>query len=310
MGAIDVLLSGASGQLGFELQRRLKARGASFLALDRSDWDVTQPEQTRKLLSQHTPRVVINCAAYTAVDRAEQEAELARSINGEAPPAVFEACRSHGALFVHISTDFVFGSGRPPGGAFWQPEDPAEPRGVYAKTKREGELALLQAAGPERGGLALVRTSWVYSVHGANFPRTILRLLGDAARPELRVIEDQVGRPTNALRLAEWLDHFLIQRTDSEAGLPGGVYHFANSGVCSWYDFACAIQEEALQAGLLKHSKPIHPIPTEAYPTPAPRPRFSVLDLTSAREILPEIPHWRDDLRIFMQELKQSGASA
>jgi dTDP-4-dehydrorhamnose reductase len=194
-----------------------------------------------------------------------------------------------GARFVHISTDFVFDgmSGRP-----WKPEDPTAPLGAYGASKLAGEVAVAAAA----PGALIVRTAWVYGPTGANFLATMLRLM--ASRPELRVVADQIGTPTSTLDLADAL--WRLARTDTH-----GILHYTNAGAASWYDFAVAIAEEAVESGLLAQAPPVIPIATADYPTPAARPAFSVLDKTAAFALLGgPAPHWRAALRTVLAKMR------
>jgi dTDP-4-dehydrorhamnose reductase len=284
---MKALILGAGGQVGRALAAAAP-EGAETVALRRADCDVSDPAALRKALASVRPEVVFNAAAYTAVDKAESEPGAARRLNGEAPGLIAEAARAAGARTVHVSTDFVFG-----GAAEGQrrPQDPARPEGVYALTKLEGETAAL-SADPDA---LIVRTAWVYAPVGANFVNTMLRLM--AEREELRVVADQVGTPTWAPSLAAGLWRL------AERGA-GGIHHFTDSGVASWYDFAVAIAEEARHLGLLEAPARIVPIPTSDYPTPAKRPAFSVLDKSATWALLGAAPpHWRVNLRANLREL-------
>ena len=216
-----------------------------------------------RALDRYEPGVVLNAAAYTAVDRAENETRQANLVNAVGAGNLARGAQQLGARLIHVSSDYVFsGAGNRP----YQPLDPMEPLGAYGRSKRDGEVAVLEA-----GGHALVlRSAWLYSVHGANFVRTILRLARE--RGHLRVVWDQVGSPTWAAGLARIMWQ-LAERRDVT-----GILHHADVGVTSWYDFALAIVEEAARRGLLPGAVPVEPIATVDYPTRAPRPAFSVLD--------------------------------
>ena len=277
-----VLLLGAGGQLGRALWE-FRPSGVEVVRSARDDLDLTRPVDIEAALKAASPDLILNAAAYTAVDRAEREFELACAVNAEAPAALARLARAGGIRLVHVSTDFVFPGDR---GRPWRPEDPPRPVNRYGESKAEGEKAI-QSLGHS---LALiVRTGWVYAPWGHNFFRTILRLLGE--RDELHVIDDQVGTPTSALSLARFLWKVAMREDLS------GILHWSDAGVASWYDFACAIEEEARNAGLLKRLVPIHPIPTEAYPLPARRPFQAILDKseTIARTGLEPV-HWRTAL--------------
>jgi len=277
-----VLVTGAGGQLGWELQRcdRPELRLA---ALARKDLDVTRPDEVRRVLDQVRPRVVINAAAYTAVDRAESEPEAAFLINRDAAALLAEECRRRDIRLLHVSTDFVFDGTR---GHPYKPDDPANPLGVYGRSKRAGEEAVLELH--PHGG-AIVRTAWLYSAHGANFVKTMLRLFSQ--REEVAVVCDQVGTPTWAHHLARFLLH-LAAREDA----PPPILHFTDAGVASWYDLAVAVEEET--RGARERRVRVRPIPSSAYPTPAKRPGYSVLDKEETWRLWPEDPvHWREALR-------------
>lgn len=281
------LILGAGGQVGRALAAAAPP-GSEAIALGRADCDVGDEAALRSAIRSARPDVVFNAAAYTAVDKAESEPEAARRLNGEAPGLIAAAAREAGARTVHVSTDFVFG-GAAEGPR--RPQDPPRPEGVYARTKLEGEGSA-SAADPEA---LIVRTAWVYAPAGTNFVNTMLRLM--AERDELRVVADQVGTPTWAPSLAAALWRL--------AGLrAGGIHHFTDSGVASWYDFAVAIAEEAREIGLIEAPARIVPIATADYPTPAKRPAWSVLDKSSTWALLGgAAPHWRVNLRADLREL-------
>lgn len=290
MSPTTVLLTGAGGQLGRELQLTAPA-GVTLISLDRGALDISQPEAVRRVVGELCPDWVLNAAAYTAVDRAEGEEALALQINAEGAGHLAAACASTGTGLVHVSTDFVFDgeSGHP-----YTPEAMPAPLGAYGRSKLEGERAVL-AAHPRA---LIVRTGWVYSRFGSNFVKTMLRLM--AERDSLAVVCDQIGTPTWARSLAQTLwaavDRPLLQ----------GIYHWSDAGVCSWYDFAVAIAEEGLAAGLLSHSPELRPIPASEYPTPARRPAYSVLDKQQSWQDLGVAPiHWRVQLRAMLQDLKE-----
>ena len=292
MNPTTVLLTGAGGQLGRELQLTAPA-GVTLISLDRGALDISQPEEVRRVFGELRPNWVLNAAAYTAVDRAEGEEALALQINAEGAGHLAAACASTGTGLVHVSTDFVFDgeSGHP-----YTPEARPAPLGAYGRSKLEGERAVL-AAHPRA---LIVRTGWVYSRFGSNFVKTMLRLL--AERDSLAVVCDQIGTPTWARGLAQTLwaavDRPLLQ----------GIYHWSDAGVCSWYDFAVAIAEEGLAAGLLSRSPELRPIPASEYPTPARRPACSVLDKQQSWRDLGVAPiHWRVQLRAMLQDLKEHG---
>lgn len=287
-----ILLVGAQGQLGWELQRTAPA-GLTLHALDRAALDITDAAAVQACVEALRPGLIINAAAYTAVDRAEQEPALAYAVNRDGPAHLAAAAAACGARLVHVSTDFVFDGtlGRP-----YRPEDPVKPLGVYGASKAAGEAAVREALG---GAALILRTAWVYSAHGANFVKTMLRLMRE--RERLGVVADQVGTPTWARDLARALWRA------AELGLTG-THHWTDAGVASWYDFAVAIQEEALALGLLTRPIPIDPIATADYPTPARRPAYSVLDKTAFWTALGRpAGHWRVGLRGMLKELRVEG---
>lgn len=287
-----VFLVGANGQLGRELQRCLPA-GTELLAMGSQELDLREAEAVAARVAAFRPQVVINAAAYTAVDRAESEQEVAFAVNGQGAANLAQAARAAGAYCLQVSTDFVFdgAQSRP-----YQPTDVTHPLGVYGASKLAGEQLAL-AAYPE--GVAVVRTAWLYSAFGNNFVTTMLRLMGE--RGSLGVVADQAGTPTWARGLAEAL--WQMCRVQSK-----GIYHWTDAGVASWYDFAVAIQEEGLSCGLLNREIPIQPINTVDYPTPARRPAYSVLDKTGTWAALGMTPpHWRVALRRMLLEYKGVG---
>ena len=235
------------------------------------------------------PDIVINAAAYTAVDKAESEEELALAINGTAVAAMASALREVGGRLVHVSTDFVFDG---TSAHAYRPQDARNPLSAYGRTKAAGE----DAAGPDA---LIVRTAWVYAAGGANFVRTMLRLM--ATRDSLGVVADQIGAPTWAPGLATTIWGLIASRAN-------GVFHHCDAGVASWYDFAVAIKEEALALGMLERAVPIRPITTADYPTPARRPAFSLLDCSATRALLGDEPiHWRTNLRTMLKEEQALG---
>ena len=283
-----VLIVGAQGQLGYELRRTAGGR-QGVAAVDRADVDIADAGSVKRVVQQYRPGVIINAAAYTAVDRAEEQRELAWAVNCSGAENLAVAASTSGARLLHVSTDFVFdGNGCRPCRSL----DKTQPRSVYAASKAAGERAVLENC---RDAL-VVRTSWLYSAHGHNFVKTMLRLM--AERDAVSVVADQVGTPTWARVLAEALWGLL--ETDAI-----GICHCSNNGVASWYDFAVAIQEEALAAGLLRRAVPVRPIRSEDYPLPARRPVYSVLDVADTETLLGvTFPHWRESLRSMLAELQ------
>lgn len=282
------LITGAGGQLGGALVASAPA-GSVLVAVDRAALDVSDASAVAALVARERPNVILNAAAYTAVDRAESEEAQALAINGHAVGHLAQAAQKAGARLVHVSTDFVF-DGR--SGTPYAPDAPTAPLSAYGRTKLAGE----QAAGSDA---LIVRTSWVYAPTGGNFVRTMLRLM--AERNEVRVVADQIGSPTYAPGLAE----ALWRLAPMEAR---GILHYSDSGVASWYDFAVAIQEEALALGLLDRVVPVIPITTADYPTPARRPAYSVLDKSATTALLGDpVPHWRANLRQMLKDVATHG---
>ena len=280
---MKMLVLGINGQLGQALSASIPA-GTDFVGLDLPDLDIRDADALLALSQSLRPDVVVNAAAYTAVDNAEAEPELASSVNVDGPRNIATAAQHIGARVIHVSTDFVFdGHAEAP----YRPDAQTSPLSVYGRTKRDGEKAVLEAM-PENA--VIVRTAWLYSRTGNNFVKTMLRQM--AEREELKVVADQRGTPTwaNSLAKAVWILAGL-QQTE-------GIYHWTDAGECSWHEFALAIQEEALSLGLLDEAIPIQPITTEEYPTAATRPRYSVLDCSATRTALDLQPaFWRANLR-------------
>lgn len=286
-----VLVTGAQGQLGRELALSVP-RGVQCVALDRAGLDITDAGAIRSALTRIRPQVLVNAAAYTAVDRAESDRDSAFSVNDVAVGLLADACAERDIHLLHVSTDFVFdgASGTP-----YRPADSTGPTGVYGASKLAGEARLRNR---DTGALVL-RTGWVYSRHGGNFVLTMLRLMSE--KSELGVVSDQVGTPTWARGLARALWAF------ADAPDFAGVYHWSDAGVCSWYDFAVAIAEEAVALGLLQRVPNIRPIATSDYPTAARRPACSVLDKRDTWRDLEIVGvHWRVQLRRMLQDLKDN----
>ena len=284
-----VLVVGAGGQLGQELQRT-SGPNVDCLPMTRAQLDIADLAAVTQCLATVEPQLVINAAAYTAVDKAESDTSVAQRTNAAGPLALAQACAEQGVRFIHLSTDFVFdGTASQP----YKPDAAAAPLGEYGRSKRAGELAV-QRVLPDA---LILRTGWVYSRYGSNFVKTMLRLMSE--RDELAVVADQVGTPTWA--------HGLAEAVWACAARPqlSGFYHWSDAGVCSWYDFAVAICEEALALGLLAKPVKIRSITTAEYPTQAPRPAYSVLDKTDSwRDFaLVGVP-WRQQLRAMLEDYK------
>lgn len=285
---MKVLITGAGGQLGTALQRTAP-QWADINAIDVDDVDLTDDAMLRARLVVEAPDIIINAAAYTAVDKAEEAEDTALAINAAAVAVMAAAMAEQGGKLVHVSTDFVFDgtSSRP-----YLPDDERAPISAYGRTKAAGEDHV-------RDSDILVRTAWVYAAGGANFVRTMIRLMNE--RDELGIVSDQIGSPTWATGLAQTL-WGLIEKDAS------GTYHHTDDGAISWYDFAVAIAEEAHELGLIGTIPTINPITTSQYPTPARRPAYSVLDCRATRALLGEEPvGWRTNLRTMLKEEKALG---
>lgn len=283
-----VLITGANGQLGGALQQQAPA-WAEISAIDVEDCDLTDIPMFEARLTVEAPELIINAAAYTAVDKAESDEALARAINADAVALMVAAMHRTGGRLVHVSTDFVFdGTSR----RAYRPYDERRPLSAYGRTKADGEDYL-------RADDLLVRTAWVYAAGGANFVRTMIRLMKE--REELGVVVDQIGSPTWATGLARTIWPLV------EKGATG-IYHHADAGVASWYDFAMAIAEEAHVRGLIARIPTIRPLTTADYPTPAMRPSFSLLDCSATRALLGDkAVHWRAHLRLMLEEEAKLG---
>jgi dTDP-4-dehydrorhamnose reductase len=283
-----ILLLGKNGQVGWELQRSLAPLG-ELIALDRhsTDYcgDLSQPDAIAQTVKTLKPTVIVNAAAYTAVDKAETETELAYTINAKAPEALAQAAKQTGAWLVHYSTDYVFNGS---GNQAWQETDAVAPLSVYGQSKLAGEQAIQAAE-----GLHLIfRTSWVYAARGNNFAKTMLRLAKE--RDQLSVINDQIGAPTGAELLADVTAHAI--RSGLKQPELSGLYHLAAAGETSWYNYARYVLDYARQRGIeLKTAEnAISPIPTSAYPTPAQRPLNSRLNIEKLQNQFDlKIPDWQ-----------------
>jgi dTDP-4-dehydrorhamnose reductase len=283
------LITGARGQLGTELHAAAPA-GWRVVPCSAADLDVTRPEAVSDVLERERPAVVFHTAAYTAVDAAEDDPARAHAVNAQGAAHVAGAARRVAARLIHISTDFVFDGTQ---GHPYAPDDRPNPLGAYGRSKLAGEREVLRLT---EGRALVVRTAWVYSSHGRNFVLTMLRLMRE--RAEVGVVSDQIGTPTWARSLSEALW--------TAVALPdlSGVLHWTDAGVASWYDFAVAIQEEALALGLLEHAVPVRPVRTEEYSARARRPSYSVLDKSQAwRALGRPVRHWRENLRLMLREM-------
>ncbi len=288
-----ILLTGKNGQLGQELQPLLTAMG-DVISLGRDDLDLTNTDQISNCLQQYQPDLIINAAAYTAVDKAESEPKTAQAINGTAPKLMAKWANEFGARLFHFSTDYVFdGTNNKP----YREKDTPHPLGVYGESKLAGEEAIKANC----QDYIIFRTAWVYGVYGkGNFVKTMLRL--GKEREELNVVSDQIGTPTWTYNIAQASVELISKLSASPIQ---EIYHFTNSGVASWYDFAIAIFEEAKALQFPLKINRISPIPTTEYPTPAKRPPYSVLSGEKIAKILSKSPpQWRVSLRAMLKQLQ------
>ena len=264
------LITGCNGQLGTEIAKRLP----DAICADVDVLDITDADAVKKFVDENNVDLIINCAAYTAVDKAEDDIDLATKINVDGPRNLAKT----GAKIIHISTDYVFGG---MGSKPYAADDETNPVSVYGKTKRAGEIAVLENAKCS----VVIRTAWLYSAYGNNFVKTMRRL--GAEKESLNVVADQIGSPTFAKDLAQAIVTILPQMNETNKG----IYHYTNEGVCSWYDFATEIMT---LSGL---ACKVSPIPSSAYPTKATRPFYSVLNKEKIKNVFNiEIPHWKESL--------------
>lgn len=284
-GLRRILVTGADGQLGSSLRRLAENDSREFLFTDVAEMDITSADDIARVFAEFRPDVVINCAAYTSVDKAESDTAIARKLNSEAPGLLANAAKKSGAHLIHISTDYVFGQSSL--NTPIEETTPTAPLGVYGMTKLEGE-EMVKAAGCS---YTIVRTAWLYSEYGNNFVRTMLRLMSE--RPELKVVNDQTGTPTYAGDLAA-----AILRIAANPGA-NATYHYSNLGTASWYDFAREIQRLGQ-----KTACKVRPCTTAEYPTPATRPAYSVLSKDKIQRAFGlDIPYWRDSLQLCVENL-------
>jgi dTDP-4-dehydrorhamnose reductase len=285
----NILITGKNGQLGNELQVLASSYPQyNFLYTDIAELDITNPTLVSDFFEEYKPVACINAAAYTAVDKAENEKEIALKVNAEAVKILAQSCNKHNAKFIHVSTDYVFdGLATSP----YKEDDQTNPVNYYGFTKLKGE----QYALTENPSSIVIRTSWVYSTFGNNFVKTMLRLMKE--RESLNVVSDQVGSPTYAADLAKAILD-IVKLIGGSTDNKGGIYHYSNDGIISWYDFAVAIKE------ISGSNCKVYPIPTSAYPTPAKRPAYSAFDKQKIQKVFPvEIRAWKDSLQEFFSRL-------
>lgn len=287
-----ILLTGITGQVGQELQYTLASLG-EVIGVGRQQLDLSQPEQIRQRIAEIKPNIIVNAGAYTAVDKSESESDLAMAINANAPQQIAIAAQDIGATLLHISTDYVFnGKNHTP----YLETDKTDPLGVYGKSKLLGELGVRKNCDRH----IILRTAWVYGSRGhGNFVKTMLRL--GAAKEELKVVADQIGSPTWSYDIALGITQLLGKSLDDSS--IRGTYHYTNSGVASWYDFAVAIFAEARQLGFPLQIERVLPITTAEFPTPTQRPAYSVLSKAKITDVIGvSPPYWRSSLKKMLRE--------
>lgn len=287
----NVLVTGSNGQLGSELKRATADHEANlnFIFTDVAELDITNLQAVEQFVKENNIKYIVNCAAYTAVDKAEDDAELCYKINKDAARNLGIAALNNEAKVIHTSTDYVFdGTGNRP----YLETDPVNPKSVYGKSKQEGEAALLEVC-PDS---IIIRTAWLYSIYGNNFVKTMIKL--GKERDSLNVVADQTGSPTNAADLAKAIVK-ILDHSESYNHFKAGIYHYTDEGVTSWYDFTVAIHK---LAGITTCK--VSPITTDQYPTRASRPNYSVLDKNKIKTTFElEIPRWEDSLKVCVDEL-------
>jgi len=286
---VKVLVLGGGGQVARAVAASTP-KNHTVIVKTHKDLDIADATAVESILTASEFDWIVNGAAYTAVDLAETEPEQAHKINDTAVGVLARSAARVGSRLMHLSTDFVF-DGR--SNRAYLPIDATHPLSAYGRSKLGGEQQVLE----QGGGAIILRTAWVYASTGKNFVLTMLRLM--RARDEVRVVHDQIGTPTWATSVARAIWGLM------DAGAEAGIYHWTDLGVATWYDFAVAIQDEALARGLLTRAVPVIPIPTAAYPTPAMRPAFSVLNCDFERSVVPlPAQHWRHNLRMMLDELR------
>lgn len=283
-----VMVTGAAGQLGYDVVKTFQAGGHDVMACDRDQLDITDQQQCRDIIIAFQPHIIIHCAAYTAVDKAESDEDMAYTVNVTGTRNIAVAAEKVKAKLIYISTDYVFdGTATRP----YQEFDLTNPQTVYGKSKLAGERLVESLC----TRWFIIRTSWVFGVHGSNFVKTMLELL--EKRPRLQVVHDQQGSPTYTVDLARLVSSLSLTEKY-------GIYHASNSGTCTWYEFAQAIAEEATKQIGFKPSAVLEPCTTGQFPRPAPRPQYSVMDHLAIRTNgLPPMRAWREALIAFLNEL-------
>lgn len=286
---MNILVTGANGQLGNEMRIVAKNSADNYIFTDVAELDITNAEAVEKMVMDNDVKVIVNCAAYTNVDKAEDDSEFAEILNAKAPKNLAVAMKKNDGLLVHVSTDYVFGGTK--NNTPCKEDEPANPTGVYGVTKLHGEQAII-ASGCRH---IIIRTAWLYSEFGKNFLKTMLNLT--ATKPQLKVVFDQVGTPTYAYDLA--LAIFDIVENRKYEG-NDGVYHYSNEGVCSWFDFTKMIAEYAGNTQC-----DIQPCHSDEFPSKVVRPSYSVLDKTKIKATFGTVvPYWTDSLKVCMNNLR------
>jgi dTDP-4-dehydrorhamnose reductase len=286
-----IWLIGNKGMLGTELSLLLEQNNIPSIGTDR-EVDITDPAALRDFVSSHPVNWIINCAAYTAVDKAENDEATCRLLNTSGPANIATAAKAKGARLIHISTDYVFdGTGNKP----YTEEDATCPTGVYGLSKRDGELAVIEIDPHSY----IIRTAWLYGKHGNNFVHTMLRLMNE--REEIKVVNDQYGSPTWTFDLSEAVIA-LMRQVEGGNNIPCGIYHYTNEGTCTWFEFAQAIYTEGKNLNLLTNTCAVKPCTSAEYPAKVKRPAYSVLDKTKIRKNIGiEIPEWKTRLKKYLQ---------
>lgn len=288
---MNILVTGCKGQLGYDVSKELTKQGNTAVAVDIEEMDITDKTAVENYITNANVDAVIHCAAYTAVDNAEDNVELCGRINRDGTQNIADACKKHNLKMIYISTDYVFNG---EGEQFWQPDDKREPLNAYGQTKYEGELAVENTL----DNYFIVRISWVFGLNGKNFVRTMLNL--GKTHDKLTVVSDQIGSPTYTADLAK----LLVDMIHSDKY---GRYHATNEGVCSWYDFTCEIMKQAAEYYPEYANVVILPVSSDAYPTKAKRPHNSRMSKDKLVENgFDRLPIWQDAVRRYLKELKEN----
>lgn len=290
---MNILVTGADGQLGNCMRNAAAGSADNYIFTDVAELDITNPEAVRKAVKDNDIKIIVNCAAYTNVDKAESDVVMAEKLNAEAVDNLAQAIKAINGTLIHISTDYVFGGSQ--GNTPRTETEPVNPTGVYGLTKLHGEQAIEMS-----GCKALIfRTAWLYSEYGKNFVKTMLNLT--STKPELKVVFDQVGTPTYAQDLADAIVSIISARMiDGNEG----IYHYSNEGVCSWFDFTKAIAETAGNTDC-----DIQPCHSDEFPSPVVRPPYSVLDKTKFKNTFRlRVPYWTDSVKVCINNLQNNEA--